>query len=342
MLTALFYASLLGSSPAPAESEAEAAPPIEVAVVSPSGADAMPELAPSVAAAIDEQGLVAMPMQLGGRTSEACRDSMLLPECVDALRRRWKRRAPPLMVLGAISPEPGSRRVRMMVLGRDEPEPIASFDATFIEGDLVLPIVFPVAVAEAIDRHLHPPAPPTEQELRELAELDEPATRPPSVTLSDEAEPAEPVPETRQAAEPSPRIEPMVAVMETDGVEPSLDLRRDFAEVCRKGRRHRRTSHDDYRDLRPRCSMGPVLGYVRPRTWVVTTLGVVSAVASGIAFSMDARGGLSEDASRTARGWGTATAAMAGVMGVGTITLTIGDRREARRYLRDERWFASR
>lgn len=334
MLSAVVFALLAGPP-------AEALPPRRVAVISPTGAEQLPALEPALVEALDARGFSTTRLRPSSPEGSACADSMVEPSCVAQLRRGWNDQRPPLMVLGSIAAESGSHRVQLLVLHRDESEPIARFDARFVDDDLVLPIVFPVAVADAIERHGHPPPVPTEQELALLSRLDEPSG--PTSPSAEASPPAEASPQGERggdAPRPSRRMEPVVQAMEDRALDEALHLRRDFDEVCRRGPRRRRQSRDDPRDLRPHCSLGPVLGYVRPRTWVTATLAVASGIASGIAFRAQ-RGPHGEETRRKAGAWGTATAATSAVLGVGVITLSIGDRWQARRYLRDERWLAA-
>lgn len=319
------------STPAPA--------PPAVAVISPSGGEHWPELEPALVEALDAQGRSVTRLRLGAREGSSCAGSMVDPSCIDGIRRQWTDQRPSILVLGSITVEAESRRVEVLVLHRDESEPIARLDARFVAEDRVLPIVFPMAVARAVERHGKPPARPTEHERAVLSQLDEPpaaAIAPVAdlVTVSS-SEPGREVPSS------SPRIEPVAQVLDDRGVDEALDLRRDFDEICRQGARRRRASRDEPRDLRPRCRLGPVFGYVRPRTWVTATLAVASGIASGIAFRARGSGSYSERTQRKTEAWGTAAAATSAVLGVGVVTLTIGDRWQARRYLQDERWLAA-
>ncbi|MCA9708719.1 MAG: hypothetical protein KDK70_22915 [Myxococcales bacterium] len=325
MLPMVVWAGLAGSvAQAPVEPQ--------VAVISPTGGERLPALESAIVEALEGKDLVTTRLRLGARDASGCTDSMVAPACVERLRRGWGQR-PSLVVVGSISAEAGAPRAQVLVLHRDEPEPVARFDARFVEGDLVLPIVFPLAVAEAVDQHLYPPDAPTAEELHVLSTLDEPPGEPeaPRAAVS-VADPPSPAPESRP---------PLRVALGSSPIDETLHLRRDFDQVCRRGPRRRRASRDDPRDLRPRCGLGPTLGYVRPRTWVMASLAIASGVASGVAFAVQDDASRGAAARREAGAWGTAAAATSVVLGVGTVTSMVADRWQARRYLQNERWLAA-
>ncbi|MCH9687349.1 MAG: hypothetical protein K0V04_38300 [Deltaproteobacteria bacterium] len=282
------------------------------------------------------EGLRARGLQVDELGCRSYRDPSTCPQ---SLHRRW--RAHPdshrFFVQGRVEPRSDGHVVHLEVLERGTDQPVATLHARFVSSDQILPIVFPVAVAEAIETRIEPPAPPGPDELRVLTQLDEP----PATAVGEAPqveEPAPPRPQLQGHAH-APSTPEVIEALQGE-VDQDIDLRRDFGAVCRSGRRRHRSSRDDPRDLRPRCSAGPVLGYIRPRTWVTGTLMVASAIASGVAFRVRRQGEFSSDTENKLGGWGKAMAATSGVLGVGSITLVIGDRWQARRHLRDERWFA--
>ncbi len=289
-----------------------------------------------------------------------CRAQPDPPRCARSLRERWSDRSDSyrFMITGSVHALDVGRRVHLEIFERGQPDPVAHFDARFVEGDLVLPIVFPQAVADAVRARVDPPAPASEQELAVLARLDEPArlSEPGRTEPGRTDEPArigeperisEPgrigapgrTDQTAGSEQPLPRVRlDPGPVLELDTFEGQIGLRRDFAAVCRTGPRQRRRSRDDPRDLRPKCSAGPVLGYVRPRTWVVGTMMVASAIASGVSLGLRRRADFGSSTDQKLGGWGAAMAATSGVLGVAVVTLTIGDRWQARRHLGAQRW----
>lgn len=314
MLASLLLLTLAGS---PAE------PAPQVMVVSFLGDAHATQIESAVVGSLGEQGLTVTVAQPGRWLAEC--DDGLQQACAAALRRGWEgaASAAPFVVLGEARAHEQGHDLRVVVHQRGEPEPVATFEARWVDGDLILPIVFPRAVTRAIEQRRHPPAPITARERQVLAHLDEPpsgdAGAPP---LPRRSEVPGPLPPVRSPGDPDARI----------------DLRRDFDRVCRSGRRQRR-ARGEPRELRPRCSLGPALGYVRPRTWAVASLLVASTLTSIASFQARASGDHSGATRSMLRGVGVATAATAGVLGVGVITLTIGDRWQARRHLQDEAWF---
>lgn len=293
----------------------------------------MPELRPALVDALHERGLAPVQLEPRSRTASACGDSMVSEDCQRRLHEAWSDRWPSLLVVGAIGEQGGSRDVELLVLQRDEPQPVARMEARFVDGDLILPIVFPMALAERVEQRVDPPAPPSPAELEVLARLDEPPP-PRGVPVVRTSTPA-------PAPPPPPMTRPVVMKAPGGSIDDAIDLRRDFEQVCRSGPRRRRTSPDDPRDLRPSCRLGPTLGYVRPRTWVVASMFVASSVATGLAFRAERQGDLGAAGQRTAGEWARATAAMTGAFGLSTVVLAITDRRQARRHLRDERWLSA-
>ncbi|MCB9717241.1 MAG: hypothetical protein H6712_25555 [Myxococcales bacterium] len=226
---------------------------------------------------------------------------------------------------GEVVPRPAGELLRVVV--RERGRTLVSFEAVRAEGELLLPIVLPMAVGRAIDERLHPPAPPSEEERRILAELD----------LDPPIDPGELDPCVLGCCYP---VGPELGSWDVEA-----DLRQDFAEYCRvEPRRHRR-SRDEPVDLRPVCRRGPVLGYLRPWTWVAGAATVGAGAATTVSFGLRAAGwssaglqlGYHRRLGASLGAWGTASAALTGALLSTTIGLVISDRRRAARFIREQK-----
>ncbi|NVB41276.1 hypothetical protein G6O69_25780 [Pseudenhygromyxa sp. WMMC2535] len=150
------------------------------------------------------------------------------------------------------------------------------------EGDYILPEVLAPAAATRLAHYQAPPAPITEAEQAHIAALDEPEKTPEEIEA-----------EKRRIAE----AEAGAVSSFKQGLDVGaqvVDLRTDFDEFCREGdREDKEIQNPDgtvtkERDLRPKCSRGPVFGYWQPRSWVALTLTLGSAVTMGIMYGMAA------------------------------------------------------
>jgi hypothetical protein len=147
--------------------------------------------------------------------------------------------------------------------------------------DFILAEVVGNAVARKLVDVQVPPGPATEEEQQILATLDEPKETPEEIAARDAA---------------------LVAAMNeagqnfnasVDAGEQTVDLKKDFDEYCRKGKREDKEVETDgevtkERDLRPACKRGPVFGYWQPRAWVALTLTLGSAATMGAMWGLAA------------------------------------------------------
>jgi hypothetical protein len=148
--------------------------------------------------------------------------------------------------------------------------------------DFILAEVVGAAVAQRLVDAQVPRSPATEEEQQMLATLDEPKETPEEIAA-------------REAA--------LVAAMDEAGQnfnagvdigEQEVDLKEDFDEFCRNGKREdKQVEGDDgevtkERDLRPPCKRGPVFGYWQPRAWVALTLAIGSAATMGAMWGLAA------------------------------------------------------
>lgn len=148
--------------------------------------------------------------------------------------------------------------------------------------DFILAEVVGAAVAQRLVETQVPRSPATEEEQQMLATLDEPNETPEEIAA-------------REAA--------LVAAMDEAGQnfnagvdlgEQNVDLKKDFKEFCREGKREDKEVEGDdgevtkERDLRPPCKRGPVFGYWQPRAWVALTLTLGSAATMGAMWGLAA------------------------------------------------------
>jgi hypothetical protein len=148
--------------------------------------------------------------------------------------------------------------------------------------DFILAEVVGAAVAQRLVDTQVPRSPATEEEQQMLATLDEPNETPEEIAA-------------REAA--------LLAAMDEAGQnfnagvdvgEQEVDLKADFDEFCRKGKREDKEVEGDdgevkkERDLRPACKRGPVFGYWQPRAWVALTLTLGSAATMGAMWGLAA------------------------------------------------------
>lgn len=140
--------------------------------------------------------------------------------------------------------------------------------------DLILPLAVPRALAASLKDYQSPPPPPTEAELKLIAELDEPAKTP------EELRREKKILEDALAGVDSGTSD----ALDTSGV--TVDLKRDFKEFCRTGPRTPRVNKDDPKDLRPSCKLGPKFGYFQTRGWVALGLTGGALIASGVFYAL--------------------------------------------------------
>ena len=148
--------------------------------------------------------------------------------------------------------------------------------------DYILPEVIGGAVARRLVESQSPAAGASEEEKQILATLDEPEETPEEIAAREAA--------VRDAMEEAG----MGVGANIDVGAQAVDLREDFDEFCRTGKREDKVIEGDdgetskERDLRPPCKRGPVFGYWQPRSWVALTLTLGSAATMGTMYGLAA------------------------------------------------------
>lgn len=143
---------------------------------------------------------------------------------------------------------------------------VDSLTVTMLPDDLLVSTAVTFGVGRGLDRVRDPE--PTDEETAVLAQLDEPEKT------------AEELEAERQAlAEAAASVEAGSVELDESG-EIVVDLRRDFKDFCRDGKRRRRASLSDAKDVRPACKRGPFFGYWQPRSWAALALTGGAAIAA--------------------------------------------------------------
>jgi hypothetical protein len=149
-----------------------------------------------------------------------------------------------------------------------------------VTDDYILPEVLGPAVARTLTHYQAPPAPATDEEKKIIATLDEPEK-----TAEELDAEAKLIAEREEEARKNYK-------QNLDVGAQTVDLRADFKEYCRTGKRQDKEvqqldgSVKKERDLSPVCKRGPVFGYFQPRAWVALTLTIGSAAAMGAMYGL--------------------------------------------------------
>lgn len=274
----LASAPVMAAAPAKGKKPAggEAAPATDgrtVALMRFTGPPKATEIRGDIQTAFDEKGFkvkgVALDVEAAAKKVKCGADASD-PACLEALGK-WlnsnPKTAADYIVFGSVS-ETVPPRANVVVYDIADAKVIKEIEPILAEQDLILPIALPQEVATAIEQDITPPGPPTEEEQEILAQLDEPEKTPEELAAEKE--------QIAQAQEEAARAQ-QAAPIDTSTIE--VDLRDDFQDFCRTGPRRKRESKDDPKDLRPKCSLGPVFGYWQPRAWVA--LGLTAGAALG-------------------------------------------------------------
>ncbi len=203
-----------------------------------------------------------------------CKDDATSDSCLEALGK-WLNNSPKtaadFIVFGSVDAGP-TKQANVVLYAVGDNKRVKTLRPMLGTGDLILPITLPNALSGALDDHRNPPAPATEEEQQIIATLDEPEKTPEEIA----AEKQEIADAEKEAAE-------IAAGQAVEIADVEVDLKDDFKDFCRQGKRKKRESRDDPKDLRPKCQRGPFWGYWQPRAWVA--LGLTAGAAIGtVAF----------------------------------------------------------
>lgn len=141
--------------------------------------------------------------------------------------------------------------------------------------DLMAPLIVPRSVATSLVDYQAPPPPMSDEEKATLAALDEPAK-----TAEELAQEQKLLADAQEAARRAYNENLDVGAQ-------SVDLRKDFKELCRTGKRedvYKETPEGERvleaRDYRPACKLGPTFGYFQARSWILFGLTSIGALAT--------------------------------------------------------------
>ncbi len=203
-----------------------------------------------------------------------CKDEPNSDACLEALGK-WLNNSPKtaadFIVFGSVDGGP-TKQADIVVYSIKDNKRVKTLRPMLGTGDLILPITLGGALTRALDEHREPPAAATEDEAKIIATLDEPEKTPEEIAAE------------KQAIADAEKAAADIAAGQAATIEDvEVDLKADFKDFCREGKRKKRESRDDPKDLRPKCSRGPFWGYWQPRAWVA--LGLTTGAAIGtIAF----------------------------------------------------------
>jgi hypothetical protein len=273
-----------------AAAEAPATDGKTVALLNFSGDPKGADLRSDIALALEEQGFsvkkVALDLSAAAKRIK-CKDDIEGASCLEALGE-WlnanPKTAADFIVYGSIDPAP-PKKAHIVAYDIGKKDQVEAFDTVFVEQDLILPIALPRAIGQAVQDRVEPPPPASEEEMATIAALDEPEKTPEMLKA-----------EADRIAKAQAEAEQMQqdAVVDTSNIE--VDLKKDFKDFCRDGKRTKRKSKDDPKDLRPSCKRGPFWGYWQPRAWVALGLTVGAGIGTIALYSaaLAARGPYSD------------------------------------------------
>jgi len=203
-----------------------------------------------------------------------CKDEPTSDACLEALGK-WLNNSPKtaadFIVFGSVDGGP-EKRAEIVLYSVKDNKRIKTLRPMLGTGDLILPIVLGGAMGKALNEHANPPEPATAEEQKILAELDEPEKTPEEIAA-----------EQKALDDAQKKAEEIAAGAAANIEDVEVDLKADFKDFCREGKRKKRESRDDPKDLRPKCQRGPFWGYWQPRAWVALALTSGAAIGT-VAF----------------------------------------------------------
>ncbi|MCR9164195.1 MAG: hypothetical protein ACE37F_17680 [Nannocystaceae bacterium] len=203
-----------------------------------------------------------------------CKDEPTSDGCLEALGK-WLNNSPKTaadyIVFGTVDSGP-EKQAEIVIYSVKDDKRVETLRPMLGTGDLILPIVLSGAIARALDEAANPPAAATAEEQKILDTLDEPEKTPEEIAAEEKA-----------IEDAKKRAEEEIANGPVNIEDVEVDLKADFNDFCREGKRKKRESREDPKDLRPKCQRGPFWGYWQPRAWVALALTSGAAIGT-IAF----------------------------------------------------------
>ena len=203
-----------------------------------------------------------------------CKDEPTSDGCLETLGE-WLNKSPKtaadFIVLGSVGTGP-TKKAEIILYDIAGKKRVKTFNPAVGGADLIIGIALPRAAATSLKNHVEPPPAITAEEEQILAQLDEPEKTAEELAAEEKA-----------IKDAQDKIDEEGIGGAVDIADVEVDLRKDFKAFCRTGKRKKRKSRDDPKDLRPKCQRGPVWGYWQPRAWVALTLTAGTAVGT-IAF----------------------------------------------------------
>lgn len=264
----------------PAAEEAAAAAPTEV-----SGTVALLRfsgpaegLRTEVQSSLQEGGLtvksVALTIEAAGKKAK-CKKGEVSDSCLATIGKwlnKSKKTASDYIIYGEGTTEGSVNKVTVHIYDIAKGERVKTVQASVYADDFIVPLVIPTAVTRNLSEHIVPPAPVTPEEQAILDQLDEPAKTPEEIAE-----------EKRKLEEAEKAAGEIDASSLLDPSQIEVDLKKDFKEFCREGKRKPTTKDENgnkVKDLRPACKRGPFWGYLQTRSWVAVGLTAVAGAAT--------------------------------------------------------------
>jgi hypothetical protein len=267
-----------------AQAEAPAAAPTEVtgavALLRFTGPDPATTVRDNTQDELRGKGLTIKSVALdaaGAAKKVKCRGGEMDDSCLAAMGKwlnKSKKTAADYIVYGGVVEDGGIKKATVVVYDIAKTEKVGTYNATFAESDFIVPLMLPRALASDLGEHIVPALAATDAEKAILAELDEPTK-----TAEEIAEEQKQIADAETAAG---QVD--LSDVDTSGIV--YDIKEDFKEYCRDGKRKKRESKDDDLDPRPKCSAGTFWGYWQPRAVAFLTVTLISAGAMGGLYGM--------------------------------------------------------
>jgi hypothetical protein len=262
---------------APAKGDAPATDGKTVALMRFTGDPASADLRVDVQSALNEGGYTVTTVALDVADAAKrikCKDEPTSDGCLEALGK-WLNNSPKTaadyIVFGSV--DGGTQKqAEIVIYSVKDNKRVKTLRPMLGTGDLILPIVLSGAIGRALNEAANPPAPATAEEQKILDTLDEPEKTPEEIAAEEQA-----------LEDAKKRAEDVAAGAAANIEDVEVDLKADFKDFCREGKRKKRESREDPKDLRPKCQRGPFWGYWQPRAYVALALTSAAAIGT-IAF----------------------------------------------------------